>query len=58
MEAFEVELGAEEHEVVVVMILVMAHKVLVEVSMQDVQLVLGEELMGGRVLPMFLKLTA
>ena len=58
MEAFEVELRAEEHEVVVVVILVMAHKILAEVSMQDVELVLGKELMGGRVLPMFLKLTA
>ena len=58
VEAFEVELGAEEHEVVVVMILVMAHKVLAEVSMQDVQLVLGEKLMGGCVLPMFQKFTA
>ena len=47
VEAFEVELGAEEHEVVIVMILVMAHKVLAEVSMQDVQLVLGEKLMGA-----------
>ena len=45
MEAFEVELRAEEHEVVVVVILVVAYKVLAEVSMQDVELVLGKELM-------------
>ena len=57
VEAFEVELRAEEHEVVVVVILVVAYKILAEVSMQDVELVLGKELMGGRVLPMFLKLT-
>ena len=56
--AGEVELGAEEHEVVVVVVLVMAHKVLAEVSMQDVQLVLGEKLMGGCVLPVFQKFTA
>ena len=58
VEAFEVELGAEEHEVVVVVVLVMAHKVLAEVSMQDVQLVLGEKLMGGCVLPVFQEFTA
>ena len=58
VEAFQVELRAEEHEVVVVVILVVAYKVLAEVSMQDVELVLGKELMGGRVLPMLLKLTA
>ena len=58
VEAFEVELRAEEHEVVVVVILVVAYKVLAKVSMQDVELVLGKELMGGCVLPMLLKLTA
>ena len=58
VEAFEVELGAEEHEVVVVMVLVVADKVLAEVPAQDVQLVLGEKLMGGCVLPVFPKFIA
>ena len=58
VEAFEVELRAEEHEVVVVVILVVAYKVPAEVSMQDVELMLGKELMGGCVLPMLLELTA
>ena len=47
VETFEVELRAEEHEVVVVVILVVAYKVAAEVSMQDVELMLGKELMGG-----------
>ena len=58
VEAFEVELRAEEHEVVVVVILVVAYKVLAEVLMQDAELMLGKELMGRCVLPMLLELTA
>ena len=50
VEALEVEVRAEEHEVVVVVIFVVAHK--------DVELMLGKELMGGCVLPMLLELAA
>ena len=58
VEALEVELRAEEHEVVVVVIFVVAYKVLAKVSMKDVELMLGKELMGGCVLPMLLELAA
>ena len=58
MEALEVELRTEEHEVVVVMILVVAYKVLTKVSMKDVELMLGKELVSACMFPMLLELAA
>ena len=58
VEALEVELRAEEHEVVVVMILVVAYKVLTKVSMKDVELMLGKELVSACMFPMLLELAA
>ena len=56
VEALEVELRAEEHEVVVVMIFVVAYKVLTKVSTEDVELMLGKEVMSARMFPMLLEL--